>query len=548
VSRPVNETAIAALALGVITALAIGGVWWWLGTPITLPPSPLAQGEKLFCVSYAPYRDGQDPLVEGTRVEPEQIDEDLALISKYSNCVRTYSINDGIEGVLTSARRYGLKVLEGLWLYSDPQKSRTQITTTIKLANQFPDVVAAIVIGNEVLLRGDMTATDLIRTIHEVKSQVSAPVTYADVWELWLRYPDVASAVDFVTVHILPYWEDFPIPAANAAAHVDNIYSRVAMAFQNKEVLIGEFGWPSAGRMREGARPSRSNQARAIAETLALARRKNFRINVIEAFDQPWKRWLEGSVGGQWGIFRRATEPLKFSLTGGAVSDHPEWRMQGFAGILLTALTFGSVFLAIRNKPLPAFLWWKITALTLLPAILFGWTIEAVLVESFSPGGWLRSLALAVVAAIAPIVCAIACATSWPLPTFAALLCRTGGQRSTLTWVLGITLIALVLLSVQAALGQVFDPRYRDIDFAPLSAAVVPFLVVFFSTPRQTGSSAVAERVAAWVLVVSAIYIVLNESIANWQAVWLCAALLALAFILARARDAYLASQSPVTI
>jgi exo-beta-1,3-glucanase (GH17 family) len=540
-SRPVNEPTIGpAVALFVLTALAIGGVWWWLGTPVTLPTSPPAQGGKLYCVSYAPYRDGQDPLVEGTQVEPEQIDEDLALLSKYSNCVRTYSINDGIESVLTSARRYGLKVLEGVWLFSDPQKTRLQIATTIKLANQFSDVVAAVVVGNEVLLRGDMTATDLISIIHEVKSQVPEPVTYADVWELWLRYPDVASAVDFVTVHILPYWEDFPIPAGNAAAHVESIHSRVATAFPNKEILIGEFGWPSAGRMRDGARPSPSNQARVIEETLALAQRKNFRINIIEAFDQSWKRWLEGSVGGQWGIFRRSTEALKFSLTGGAVSDHPDWRMQGFAGILLTALTFGTAFLATRNKLPTAFLWWKITALTFLPAILFCWTIEAVPVESFSAGGWLRSLALAAVAAIAPIVCALACAASWPLPTFTVLLGRSG--EPALTWILGITLIALVQLSVQTALGLVFEPRYRDIDFAPLSAAVLPFLVVFISTSRQTRPRAIAERVAACVLATSAIYIVFNESFANWQAVWLSAALLVLAFILVHARDAALNS------
>jgi exo-beta-1,3-glucanase (GH17 family) len=540
VSRPANELAIGpALALFVVTALAIGGVWWWLGTPVTLPPSPLAQGGKLYCVSYVPYQNGQDPLVEGTQVNPEEIDTDLALLSNYSNCVRTYSIKDGIQSVLTSARKHKLKVLEGLWLSSDPEKNRVQITTTIRLANQFPDVVAAIVVGNEVLLRGEMTATDLISTIHEVKSQVPEPVTYADVWEFWLRYPDVASAVDFVTIHILPYWEDFPIPAANAAAHVENIHSRMAAAFPNKEILIGEFGWPRAGRMREGARPSPSNQALAVEQTLALAQRDNFRVNVVEAFNQPWKRWLEGSVGGEWGIFSRATGAPKFDLAGGGVSDHPDWRMQGLAGIVLAAVSFGAAFIAARRKSAaPELLWWRIAALTFLPAVLFGWTIETIPVESYTAGGWVRSLAFTAIAAAAPIVCAIACALSRPLPAFAALLGRRGEARSALIWMLGLTFIAVVLFSLQAALGLVFDPRDRDIDFAPFTAAVVPFLVLFFSTPRQTGVRCVAERVAAGVLALSAIYIVLNESFANWQAVWLGAVLLCLAFILAQARDA----------
>ena len=214
-----------ALASFALTALAIGVVWWWLGAGMALPPSPLPAGAKLYCVSYAPFRAGQDPLVEGTRVEPWQIEEDLALLSKYSNCVRTYSIDDGAESVLASARRHGLKVLHGVWLSNKADKNRRQIATTAALAKEYADVISAVIVGNEVLLRGEMSATDLMAAIREVKAQVAKPVTYADVWEYWLRYADVRNAVDFVTIHILPYWEDFPIPASLAAAHVAAIHA-----------------------------------------------------------------------------------------------------------------------------------------------------------------------------------------------------------------------------------------------------------------------------------------------------------------------------------
>ena len=126
--------------------------------------------------------------------------------------------------------------------------------------------------------------------------------------------------------------------------------SRVAATFPNKEIVIGEFGWPSAGRMREDARPSRSNQARAVIETLALAQRENIKVNIIEAFDQPWKRALEGAVGGYWGVIDRDTDAPKFNFSGGAVSDHPDWRSQALAGILLAALSFGSAFAAGRGR------------------------------------------------------------------------------------------------------------------------------------------------------------------------------------------------------
>ncbi len=529
-----------ALASFALTAFAIAATWWWLGAPIRLPPSPLAAGQKLYCLSYAPFRGAQNPLVEGTRVEPQQIDEDLALLSKYTGCVRTYSVDDGRDDVLKSARRYGLKVLHGVWVSNDPEKTRRQIATSIALAKAYPDVITAIVVGNEVLLRGEMTATNLIAIIREIKAQVPMPVTYADVWEYWLHYPDVQNAVDFVMIHVLPYWEDFPIKASHAAAHVAAIRNQVAAAFPNKEIVIGEFGWPSAGRMREGARPSPSNQALAIIETLALARRENFRVNIIEAFDQPWKRALEGVVGGYWGIMDRATNAPKFSFDGtdGTVSDHPHWIAQALAGIALTVLTFGGAFAAGRGKGLSASMWAQIAAMVFLPAVLFGWIIEAVPIESFSFGSWLRSLAFAAAAAVAPIVCAAACATGRPAPTFASLLGGAGERPDSFDWALGATKIALMLFAVEAALGLVFDRRYRDIPFAPVTAAAIPFLVLLFSVPRPSGSRAMAETVAAAILAFSASYILFNESFANWQSVWFCAGLIALAAILALGRDA----------
>ena len=87
----------------------------------------------------------------------------------------------------------------------------------------------------------------------------------------------------------------------------------MAVAFPGKEILIGETGWPSAGRMREGALPSRTNQARVVSEILALAKRENFRVNLIEAYDQPWKRQLEGTVGGYWGLIDAAKRARKIS-------------------------------------------------------------------------------------------------------------------------------------------------------------------------------------------------------------------------------------------
>jgi exo-beta-1,3-glucanase (GH17 family) len=519
-----------------LTALAIGVAWWWLGGPVALPPSPLAPGEKLYCVSYAPFRDAQNPLVEGTVVPPAQIDEDMALLSHYTDCVRTYSVDDVLDRVLIDARKYGMKVLHGIWVSNNPAKTQKQVATTVEYAKQFPDVIRAIVVGNEVLLRGEMSRTDLEAIIREVKSQVPEPVTYADVWEFWERYADLRSVVDFVTIHILPYWEDFPIPASQAAAHVDAIRKSVAVAVPGKDIVIGEFGWPSHGRMREGALPSPSNQARVIEETQALAKRENYRVNVIEAFDQPWKRLLEGSTGGYWGIIDRVAGGPKFTL-GGAVSDHPYWLWQALIGIALSALTFGSVWFVRGDKnPLPRF-WLRIAVPALLSSIMFGWTVELIPIQSYSAGGWLRSIALGAVAAMAPILCAAAIAAGRSVPPFTALLGRRGEPRDLFGFALAGVFLVLVVLAVEESLGLVFDPRYRDFVFAPLSAAVIPFLALMLSTPRPSGPRAVAETAAAAVLAACAVYILPNESLANRQSIWFCAAILGLALILVRVRD-----------
>ncbi len=537
-ARPtIANSLAAAVACYAATAIAIGFAWWWLGAPIRLPPSPLAEGHKLSCVSYAPFRGDQDPLVETTHVDGAQIDEDLTLLSRYTDCIRTYSIENGLDQVPAIAARHGLKVMQGLWLSNKAEKNAHQVGTVVALAKAFPNTISAVIVGNEVLLRGDLSAGDLEGFIRTVKAQVSIPVTYADVWEFWLRYRDLAAAVDFVTIHILPYWEDFPLPASVAAAHVDAIRKQVAAVIPNKEIFIGEVGWPSAGRMREAALPSPSNQARVISETMTLAQRENFRVNVIEAFNQPWKRWLEGATGGYWGIFDRATAAPKFAFSG-IVSDHPSWLLQALAGVLLAAIIFAGALAGAGGKPAVPYLWPRIALLSFLPAVLFGWTLERVPIDSFSIGTWLRSIVFAATAAVAPAASAAAIAANRAQPAFAALIGGRRGTRDALGVILGGSLIALTLLSIETALVLVFDPRYRDLPFAPQSAGVIAFVALALSAPRPAGKRAAAETLAGAVLAVCAVYIAINETIANWQALWLCAGFVGLAVILSRARVA----------
>lgn len=526
------------LALLLISLSAIAAVWWWLATPITLPRAPIDPNAKLQCVSYAPFRGDQTPLVATTQISAEQIAQDLALLAKISDCVRTYSIENGLDQVPGLAAKVGLKVIQGIWLGSNRLKNLAQISTAVRLAKDYPGVISALVVGNEVLLRGEMTTADLAAIIRSVKSQVTVPVTYADVWEYWLRNREVYEAVDFVTIHILPYWEDLPVRAKYAAAHVDAIRKRMAVAFPGKEILIGETGWPSEGRMRDGALPSRTNQARVVSEILDLAKRENFRVNLIEAYDQPWKRQLEGTVGGYWGLLDSVQRAVKYP-PGEAISNFPFWKLQMGCGMALSLFVFGAAWLTLRRRPWkPRLASWVAVGVSATTAgILSGIAADKMFYESYGVGGWLGWGALLAAAIASPMLCANAMMSGRALPTFLELLGpRDGRARSVLTVVLGATLLVTTLIGAETALGFVFDPRYRDFPFAALTMAVVPFSTLMLLNRPPDGVRPIAEAVFAGLFAAAALYTVFNEGAENWQSLWTCALYFLLAVTLWRAR------------
>lgn len=530
------------VSLFTLTAALIVAAWWWIGAAVPMPPSPLDPGEKLYCVSYAPFRGGQSPLDLSTRIEPAQIDQDLAQLAKMTDCVRTYSVDFGLDQVPEIAKKYGLKVLLGLWVSSHADRTQYQISTGVALANKYPDVVRAVIVGNEALLRGEVSPATLRDIIFGVKLRVKAPVTYADVWEFWLRYRELASVVDFVTIHILPYWEDEPVAAKSAADHVDSIRLRVADNFPGKEIVIGEVGWPSAGRMREGALPSPASQARVMADILARGKRERFRVNVIEAFDQPWKRALEGTVGGHWGLFDDATRQQKFAW-GEPVSNHPYWPRQAAGGVVLAALVFAAAIFSRRRSgqggDIGQTVWLAIALNAGVAGVMAGWTVEALPVESLGPGAWVRGLAFAALAIAVPVVGAAALAAPAAPMVFAGVLGpRPERARDPLTLTLGVLLIALTVLAIQSALSLSFDPRYRDFPFAPLTAAALPFVLLRFIAPDPSGAPVCAENIAGLLLGLSAIFIVWNETPSNWQALWFAFSLALMAVSLLRARAA----------
>ena len=528
----------APLALLLISLSVIASVWIWLGTPVHLVRAPIDPNDKLQCISYAPFRSHQTSLSSTTQVTREQIAEDLAHLAKVSDCIRTYATDLGLDQIPGLAAEAGLKVIQGIFLDKDQEKNRTQIATAIRLSREYPKTIIALVVGNETLLRKDITVPDLIATLRAVKAQTAVPVTYADVWEFWLSNRELRDAVDFVTIHILPYWENEPVRAELAAAHVGEIRRRVAAVFPGKEILIGEIGWPSEGRMREAALPSRVNQARVVSEILDLARREKFRVNVFEAYDESWKREVEGTVGGSWGLFDSVQRTLKYPA-GIPISNFPSWKLQMVCGLALAILVFGAACLTLRRRPNEAGLvaWIAVGLSATAAGLLFGVTAQRMVEQSYGVGLWLVWGSLLAAATASPVLGAIALMSGRPLPSFLEVLGPEGYRTvSPLTTLHGLVWIVIVVIGTATAIGLVFDPRFIDFPFAPLTMATVPFAATALLNPTSKDIHPLAESIFAGVFSVAAIYVGINEGPDNWQSLWTCAAYLLLALTLWRVR------------
>jgi len=202
-------------------------------------------------------------------------------------------------------------------------------------------------------------------------------------------------------------------------------------------------------------------------------------------------------------------------------------------------IVFGAAFVARRGKAVLSVIWLAVTTNAIAGGALIGWSIANVPIESLGAADWLRSLVFVGVALLAPPVLSAAVVRGTAVPRFSRLLGPVASRsREPLALLVGAILIVIMLLAILSALGLVFDPRYRDFPFAPLTAAVVPFLTHSLTMPRPNGARGMAELAGAGILALSIPYIVLNEGFANWQSLWLCAAFAALAVSLARVRDA----------
>ncbi|QKE29421.1 putative glycosyl hydrolase [Arcobacter acticola] len=499
------------LLLTLSSVIAAVLFWYYFGA-VSILKDDTSSFSKLQCVSYAPFAKDESPFLfdNGLVISSNRVREDLKLLSKYTDCIRTYS-TVGLEMIPAIARENNLKMLMGAWVSKDKVQTKQELDTLIKLASENQDIVKAVIVGNEVLLRGDTSDVQLLEYLKQVKAALpNIKVTYADVWEFWLKHPAIKESTDFVTIHILPYWEDEPMGIKRAINHLADVRGEVESILKDKNILIGETGWPSEGRMREDAHPSKINQALFVREFVQLAVKNNWDYNIIEAFDQPWKRVSEGAVGGFWGLFDKDRNDK--NVFAGDVSNFPNYKYLAF-GTLALILLFSFL---LKNKEISTKRLIAFSSVNTIFAILFVLQIEQynLTTRTFFEEIW------------ALLILAVHIAIYY----FFLLNIVKNKENDSIPISLFYSSAILMLIT---NIGLAFDGRYKNFEIYVFMISAISFLWAYRNKISELNFGKF-EKVLSLLVIISSAYTIYNETIVNiFSNVWIIITLV-FAYILNR--------------
>ncbi len=330
--------------------LALNGAAWRLSNPPLPAPDVPARVAGL---AYNAFGRWDSPLAQRLP-EDASIDADFALLARHTSRLRTYGAAE-LPALPALAERHGLHLTMGVWLDRRADNNRREIDAAVDAARRHTSV-QRLIVGNETQLHGMVEPKALYDALAELRRRTRVPVSTAEPWHVWLAQPELARHVDFVTVHLLPYWEGVDLDGA-----IDEALRRlreVRARFPDKPVVVGEIGWPSHGatvRPRVVTAPTRAiaspeTQARFVRGFLARPEARGLDYFVMEAIDQPWKRATEGAAGAYWGLWHADRTP-KFAFAGPVERD-PWWRGKALVASLLGAVGMLPFLAAFAHLPL----------------------------------------------------------------------------------------------------------------------------------------------------------------------------------------------------
>ena len=261
--------------------------------------------DGIYGLCFSPYLDGQSI---GDVLSKKQIDKRMEIIAPHTKWIRSFSCTDGNEFIPKAAREKGLKTIVGAWIDADKIKNEKEIKNLIKLGKE--GYVDIAVVGNEVLLRNDLTEQEVLAYIKRVKDALpNIPVGYVDAYFQFIERPNLVKACDVILANCYPFWEGYPID--QAAMSLKQMYAVTKKIANGKDVIITETGWPNKGENNSDAHPSQENAMKYFINTTNWAKQEGVQLFYFSSFDESWKVHHEGDVGQRWGIWDK-NETLKY--------------------------------------------------------------------------------------------------------------------------------------------------------------------------------------------------------------------------------------------
>ncbi len=263
---------------------------------------------RVYGLCFSPYAEGQGA---GDVLSPQQIQRRMEIVAPTTRWVRSFACTDGHELIPGIARANGLKTMVGAWIGADRERNEREIQGLLKLADQ--GLVDIAVVGNEVLLRGELPEQELVSYLQRVRAAMPAdvPVGCVDAYYQFLERPDLVAACDVVLPNCYPFWEGADI--GHAWLYLKRMHALVQAAAGEKRVIVAETGWPGKGQPVSDAVPSVENAMRYFIEVQEWARREGVKLFYFSSFDEPWKLGQEGEVGAHWGLWDK-DECLKYAI------------------------------------------------------------------------------------------------------------------------------------------------------------------------------------------------------------------------------------------
>ena len=261
---------------------------------------------RLHGLCFSPYAEGQRT---GDLLSEAVVRRRLDIVAPRAQWVRSFSCTEGHELIPRLARAGGLKTMVGAWISHDRARNEREIEALAKLAQE--GLVDIATVGNEVLLRGELSEEELLACIRRVRAAVpqAVPVACVDTYNQFLDRPALTQACDVLLANCYPFWEGADI--AEGSMQLRHMHALLQQVAGGRRVIVAETGWPGKGQAVSAAVPSPENAMRYFIDTQDWARREGVDLFYFSSFDEPWKLGQEGEVGAQWGLWDK-DEHLKY--------------------------------------------------------------------------------------------------------------------------------------------------------------------------------------------------------------------------------------------